>query len=86
MAGTYGQIYAPIRFPAPETTGTGPGGARAMGANTAKHGRFGAYGAGTTGTIPAISDAGNRIGTYIYPYEPATSVVCCFIVSFIVSL
>ena len=32
--------------------------------------RFGAHGAGTTGTIPAISDAGDRVGTYIHPYEP----------------
>ena len=34
--------------------------------------RFGAHGAGTTGTVSAVSGAGNRVGTYIYPYEPAT--------------
>ena len=34
--------------------------------------RFGAHGTGTTGTTPAISDAENRVGTYIYPYEPTT--------------
>ena len=34
--------------------------------------RFGAHGAGTTGTGPAVSDAVNRAGAYVYPYEPAT--------------
>ena len=34
--------------------------------------RFGAHDAGTTGTVPVVSGAGNSIGTYIYPYEPAT--------------
>ena len=34
--------------------------------------RFGARGAGTTGAVSAVSGAGNRVGTYIYPYEPTT--------------
>ena len=34
--------------------------------------RVGGHGAGTTGTIPTNADARNRVGTYIYPYEPAT--------------
>ena len=46
--------------------------AQLFGSKKAAFCRFGAHGAGTTGTIPAVSDAGNGVGTCIYPYEPAT--------------